>query len=414
MIWFRKKKDALAAPVVDDLRAEFPLLAQGGIAYLDSAATAQKPRAVLDAEREYYEKRNANVHRGVYKLADESTQAYEDARSSVASFFGAKSEEVVFTSGATHALNLGVHILDFALALKEGDEIVTTIAEHHSLFVPLQQVAKRTGANLVVVPLTNGTITAESIDERVTAKTKLIAVAHSSNVLGYTLDLKKIKKGRAILFVDACQSAVHCVVELGHIDALAVSAHKLYGPMGIGALVMKRTLLEDGEPLVFGGSMISSVTVDASSWAEPPARYEAGTPNVAGAVGFAAALKFLEQHRAVIEGREASLITKVEDVVVRHGTIIGEPKGKRTAPIVSFVIPDVHAHDVAQILDAFGVCVRAGQHCTQPLHDALGVSASVRVSLGAYSNDADVAKLDEGLAHARKVLGAKSEVSEKA
>jgi len=405
MIWFRKKKDEPAAPVQDALRAEFPLLVQSDLAYLDSAATAHKPRAVLSAEREYYEKKNANVHRGIYKLADESTQAYEDARKTVGEFFGAKPNETVFTSGATHALNLGVHILDYAVSLKQGDEIVTTVAEHHSLFVPLQQIAQRTGATLVVVPLTKGTITVESVDERVTAKTKLIALAQSSNVLGYTLDLKKIKKGRAILFVDACQSAVHADVELGHIDALAVSAHKLYGPMGIGALIMKQTLLENGEPLLFGGSMIQHVTVEQTTWAEPPARYEAGTPNVAGAVGFAAALQFLTQHKNAIMKREHELTTKAETIIAKYGTIIGQKKGTRTAPIISFVMKDIHAHDVAQVLDAFSVCVRAGQHCAQPLHDALGVVATVRVSLGAYTTEADLAKLDEGLAHAKKVLG---------
>jgi cysteine desulfurase/selenocysteine lyase len=360
---------------------------------------------VLDAEREYYERRNANVHRGVYKLADESTKAYEDARGTVAAFFGAKPEETVLTAGATHALNLAVHILDYALALKEGDEILTTVAEHHSLLVPLQQVAKRTGASLVVVPLTDGTITVESIDGRVTPKTKLIAIAHGSNVLGYTLDLKKIRKGRAVLLVDACQSAVHARIDLGHADALAVSAHKLYGPMGIGALVMKRTLLEDGEPLLVGGSMIRAVTVAESTWADPPTRYEAGTPNVAGAVGFAAALGFLGRHRDAIEGRERALTAKAEGIIARYATVIGQRPGTRTAPIIAFVMPDVHAHDVAQVLDAFGVCVRAGQHCTQPLHDALGVPATVRVSIGAYTVERDLERLEEGLAHAQKVLG---------
>jgi cysteine desulfurase/selenocysteine lyase len=404
-MWFRKKKDAPALLEIDALRTEFPLLVQHDVAYLDSAATAHKPRAVLDAEREYYEKRNANVHRGVYKLADESTQTYENARTAVASFFGAKPDEVVFTSGATHALNLGVHILDYALALKEGDEIVTTIAEHHSLFVPLQQVAKRTGATLVVVPLTDGTITAERISEHLTSKTKLIAVASSSNVLGYTLDVRKIKKGRAVLFVDACQSAAHARMELGHIDVLAVSAHKLYGPMGIGALVAKETLLEEGEPLLFGGSMIANVTVEDTTWAEPPARYEAGTPNVAGAVGFATALAFLQKNLPEASRREQELTLLAEETIKEFGTLIGQKAGTRTAPIISFVVDGVHAHDVAQVLDAFGVCVRAGQHCAQPLHDALGVAASVRVSLGMYTTRADIEKLREGLAHATKVLG---------
>ena len=405
MIWFRKKKDEPTTLAVDTLRAEFPLLAQSDIAYLDSAATAHKPFVVLNTEREYYEQKNANVHRGIYKLADASTTAYEEARQTVAAYFGGTADETVFTSGATHALNLAAHILESAVTLKEGDEILTTVAEHHSLLIPLQQLAKRTGATLVVTPLTNGTITVGSIMDLVTSKTKIIALAHSSNVLGYTLELRNIKKNRAILLVDACQSAAHTTVEIGHIDMIAVSAHKLYGPMGTGCLVAKRTLLENGTPLLFGGSMIEKVTTQESTWAPPPSRYEAGTPNVAGAVGFAAALRFIKTHYGEIEKREHSLTVQAEAIIAKYATLIGQRTGTRTAPIISFVMKDIHAHDVAQVLDAFGVCVRAGQHCAQPLHDALGITASVRVSIGAYTTPADLEKLEQGLIHAQKVLG---------
>lgn len=406
MIWFRKApKDESTANTVDVLRAEFPLLVQNDLAYLDSAATAHKPRIVLDAERQYYEQKNANVHRGVYKLADASTAAYEEARKEVSVFFGAKSDEVIFTSGATHALNLATHILEHAITLKEGDEILTTVAEHHSLLIPLQQLAKRSGATLVITPLTDGTVTIESVAERVNAKTKIIALAHSSNVLGYTLELRSIKKNRAVLLVDACQSAAHAGIELGQADMIAVSAHKLYGPMGVGALIAKQTLLENGQPLLFGGSMIEKVTEHESTWTLPPTRYEAGTPNVAGAVGFAAALAFIKMHHTAILKREHELTLKAETIIAKYATIIGQKQGTRTSPIISFVMKDVHAHDVAQVLDAFGVCVRAGQHCAQPLHDALGIVASVRVSIGAYNTAADLEKLEQGLLHAQKVLG---------
>lgn len=385
-----------------DPRQDFPLLAKAGVAYLDNAATTQKPRAVLDAERKFYEESNANVHRGIHKLAEAATSAYENSRAAIAKRFKASPEELVFTSGTTHAMNLAARILE--QLVRPGDEVLCTVADHHSTFVPFQQLAKRRGAVFVVVPLdTDKTITEKHISSYVTDKTRIIAIATASNVLGYSLDVSKIKKRKAVLVADAAQALAHGdLPTLKSADMVAVSAHKAYGPMGMGCLAAKHKLLEQGSPLLYGGSMIGHVNVQDTTWAEPPSRYEAGTPNVAGAVAFAAALDYLDSHRKEAEKREKALTEKTIAIVKKYATIIGPQK--KTAPIVSFVVPNVHAHDVAQILDGFGVAVRAGQHCCEPLHDVLGISASVRVSLALYNNDADVEKLETGLKRVREVF----------
>jgi cysteine desulfurase/selenocysteine lyase len=378
----------------------FPLLIAQKLSYLDNAATTQKPRVVLDAMSAYYTSANANVHRGVYKLADDSTQAYEDARHTVAKWCGVRDEEVIFTSGATHALNLAAHILE--AHLKPGDEIITTVAEHHALFVPFQQLAKRTGATFTVISLDeHKSMSAAHINKHVTAKTKIIAVSAMSNVLGYSLDVGKIQKKKALLVVDAAQSIRH-TTKYPAADFVAFSAHKLYGPMGVGILIGTRKLLAHGEPLVTGGAMIQRVTLDESTWTSAPARYEAGTPNVAGAVGLAAAIAFYEPFRSAAEKREQELTAKAAHIIRSHATLLGP--AARHAPVLSFTMERVHAHDVAQILDSVGVCVRAGHHCCQPLHDALSVEASIRVSLAFYNTDEDLAKLDEGLRKVREVF----------
>jgi cysteine desulfurase / selenocysteine lyase len=382
------------------VREQFPLLQAKPIAYLDNAATTHKPSAVLDALDKYYEERNANVHRGVYKLAEESTLAYEEARKTVAKALHASDEEIIFTSGATHALNLAAHIA--GQHVQAGDEILVTVAEHHSTFVPFQQLAKRKEAKFVVVHLENGTITEELINKHVTEKTKVIAVSAMSNVLGYSLDVAKIKKKHALLVIDAAQSIRHDV-SYKNADFVAFSGHKVYGPMGVGVLYGKKEHLEHAEPLLYGGSMIHEVDEQRSTWAETPARFEAGTPNVAGAVGLATAIDFYMPLRKDAEKTEMELTEKAAAIISKYGTVYG-PK-KRSAPIIAFNIPTAHGHDVAQILDGFGVCVRAGQHCCEPLHDQLAVPATVRVSLSFYNTDEDLAKLEEGLKQVRKVFG---------
>ena len=381
-----------------DPRKDFPLLAK--LAYLDNAATTQKPQAVIDREVEYYKKQNANVHRGIYKLAEESTKVYEDARHTVAKFLGAKDEEVVFTSGTTAAMNLAARILEETV--QPGDEILCTVAEHHSTFIPFQQLALRRKANFVVAPLANGTITEQHINSYVTKKTKIIAIMQTSNVLGYFLDISKIKKQNAILVVDAAQSIVHQEIKLGNADFIAFSGHKAYGPMGIGCLVAKKKLIQNAEPLFYGGSMIQKVSLQTSTWAELPSRFEAGTPNVAGAAGLASALKYYDEHRKYAAKREAELTDKALAIISKYATVYGP---KQRGPIISFTVKGVHAHDVAQVLDSFGVCVRAGHHCCEPLHDTLGIPASVRVSLAFYNNEEDLDKLEQGLKQVQKVFG---------
>lgn len=377
-------------------------LLEKDIAYLDNAATTQKPLAVLDAVDNYYRTTNANVHRGIYKLAEESTEAYESARRTVAKYLHAKEEEIIFTSGTTHSMNLAARILENIV--KPGDEILTTVAEHHSLFVPFQELAKRTRAKLVIVPLTNETITVDAINKYVTDKTRIIAISAASNVLGYTLDTKTIKKKQAVLVIDAAQAIRHQYI-FHNVDFIGFSGHKIYGPMGIGVLYGKKELLMKGEPLLTGGSMIQNVTLEHTTWAETPQRYEAGTPNVAGAVGLAAALIFTDKNSKAFEKTEAELTVKAITIIKKYARIIGPTQeNKERGPLISFVMEKVHAHDIAQILDQYGVCVRAGQHCCQPLHDSLGIEASVRVSIAGYNNETDIERLEEGLKKVREVF----------
>ncbi len=382
-----------ASPLVAFPSANFPLLAAQDIAYLDNGATTQKPTVVLDAMDQYYRTANANVHRGVYKLADTSTQAYEDARNVVAKYLDVHDDEVIFTSGATHSLNLAAHIL--SKHVKPGDEILTTIAEHHALFVPFQQLALRTGATFVVVPLTDEqSITVAQINKYVSSKTCIIAVSAMSNVLGYALDTSKITKGSARLVVDAAQSIRH-TKHYPNADFVAFSAHKIFGPQGVGVLQSRRELLKDGEPLITGGAMIQTVSEIKSTWTVAPARFEAGTPNVAGAVGLAAAIKFYEPLRKNAHEAEMALTHKAQAIVAKYCNIIG-PEIK-DGPIISFTMKDAHAHDIAQALDAYGVCVRAGHHCCQPLHAVLKVDASVRLSIAFYNTERDLERLEAGL-----------------
>jgi cysteine desulfurase / selenocysteine lyase len=380
-------------------REDFPLL-KSGIAYLDNASTSQKPQVVIDAMTKYYTEANANVHRGIYKLAEKSTEQYEEARHVVAKTLGVKDEEIIFTSGTTHSLNLAVSILEEHV--HPGDEILTTVAEHHSLFVPFQQLAKRKDAKFVVVHLEKGTITEEHINKHVTDKTKVIAVSAMSNVLGYSLDPSKIKKKKALLVIDAAQSIRHRA-DYKNADFVAFSGHKIYGPMGIGVLYGDKKILKEGKPLTYGGSMIHRVEEQNTQFAAAPARYEGGTPNVAGAVGLAAALTYYAPLRKDAEKVENALADQAAKIITKYAKLYGPEK--RTAPIVAFNVPSAHGHDVAQILDSFGVCVRAGQHCCEPLHDQLMIPATVRVSLSFYNTEEDLKKLEEGLNNVRKVFG---------
>ncbi len=401
---------------VDRVRDQFPILARRvhgrPLAYLDNAATTQKPRAVLDAVRRFYEERNANVHRGAYALSAEATEAYEGARARVARFLGAADpREVVFTRGTTEAINLVAWSLGFA-RLGAGDEILVTEMEHHSNIVPWQLVAARTGARLAVAPITDtGELDREAFRRRLSPRTRIVALAHVSNALGTINPVRELvaeaRSAGAIVLVDGAQAVPHLPVNVRDLgcDLYAFSGHKVYGPTGIGALWARRELLEEMPPWQGGGDMILEVRFEGSSWNEVPWKFEAGTPNVAGAVGLAAALDWVEE-----TGLEAIAAHEADLLAYATGRL-GEIEGlrilgssRRKAAVVSFVLEEVHPHDVATFLDADGIAVRAGHHCAQPVMDRYGVPATVRASFAAYNTRAEVDALVAALRKVREVF----------
>ncbi|MBX9927903.1 MAG: SufS family cysteine desulfurase [Gemmatimonadaceae bacterium] len=385
-------------------RGDFPLLAaQPTLCYLDSAATAQKPRAVLDAERAFYETANANPHRGAYAPSAAATDAYAHARRRIARFLGvADADTMLFTRGTTEAMNLLVtgwgrtHV-------RAGDRIVVTRLEHHANFVPWQQLALAVGAEFAIAELTaTQEIDLDDLRAKVTPNTKVIAFGHVSNAVGTinpVAELVAIAHGVGALAVcDGAQGAPHLAVSVDAlgVDAYAFSGHKLLGPMGIGGIVVRRSVLERMAPYQFGGDMIEFVGDQATTWHALPHRFEAGTPNAAGAVGLAAACDYLDalgmaqvrvHERALIEAADAALHA------VGGVRILGPSESARRSGVVSFMIDGVHPHDAATLLDGAGVCVRAGHHCAQPLMRSLGVAATVRASFYVYSTAEDVARL---------------------
>jgi cysteine desulfurase/selenocysteine lyase len=398
---------------VERVRADFPILSRqvrgGRLAYLDSAATAQKPRAVVEALSRFYFESNSNVHRGVHLLAEEATLAYDAARERVRQFLNAGSaEEIVFTSGTTAGLNLLAQGL--VGSLKPGDEIVLTIMEHHSNIVPWQLAAHRVGAVLRAVPvLPDGSLDLDELARLVNQRTRIVTVSHISNVLGTVAPVARMAalahQVGALVVVDAAQSAPHVRVDVRELgcDFLVFSGHKLYGPMGVGVLYGRRHLLERLPPWQGGGGMIERVTIEASSWAPPPTRFEAGTPPVAEAVGLAAAIDYLDAlDRGALEAHEAALLAEATERLqaIDGVRIIGTAPGK--VAVLSFVLEGIHPHDVGTILDARGVAVRAGHHCAQPLMRHFEVPATLRASFGLYNNRDDVDQLVEALGEARR------------
>jgi cysteine desulfurase/selenocysteine lyase len=402
------------------VRADFPILSRrigsGGqsrpLAYLDNAATTQKPLAVLQAVRSYYERSNANVHRSLHTLGEEATAAYEQARRRVARFLNARSPaEIVFTRGTTEAINLVA--ASYTRALKPGSEILLSEMEHHSNLVPWQLAARDRGLALRFLPLTSeGTLDLETLEDAAGPRLALIAVSLVSNVLGTINDLPRISsfaRRRGVpMLVDAAQAVGHLPVDVQALgcDFLAFSGHKMYGPMGIGALYGSERLLERMEPYMGGGEMIRSVSLESSTWNELPYKFEAGTPNVAGAVGLEAAIDYLEAL-----GRQAvrSYEEELSGYVLRRlrevpGLALFGPEEARTG-VFSFQLDGVHPHDAAQWLDAEGLALRAGHHCAQPLHARLGVQATARASLGLYNLAEEVDRLVDGLRRVREALG---------
>lgn len=379
-----------------------------GIAYLDSAASAQKPRQVLDAMRKFYEDSYANVHRGGYERAERATKRYEDARKTVAKFINASPKEVVFVRNATEAINLVARSWG-AKNVGKGTILLTQM-EHHSNIVPWQILAEHTGAKLRYVPITkDGLLDRTALSAELKKKPKFFAVTHVSNVLGTINPIKELiaeahKYGVPVL-VDACQSAPHMPIDVKSCDAdfLVFSGHKLYGP-SVGVLYAKRQILENMPPFLGGGEMIKQVFTTHSSWNEVPWKFEAGTPSIAGAVGLAAAIDYVTKlGMNKIVKHQQELTTYAMSKLKKNSlvTIIGP---KKRAGLISFTFGDMHAHDVATVLDHFMVCARAGQHCAQPLHDALGIPATTRVSFGIYNTKKDVDKFIKALGNAKEVF----------
>ncbi|AGX06070.1 MULTISPECIES: cysteine desulfurase [Bacillaceae] len=394
-----------------NIREHFPILNQEvngrPLVYLDSAATSQKPVQVIEALNEYYRGYNSNVHRGVHTLGTKATDAYEGAREKARKFINARSiEEVIFTSGTTSALNMVASSYG-GDNLSEGDEIVITYMEHHSNIIPWQQAAKRAGAVLKYVPLQeDGTISLEDVRKTVTSNTKIVSIMMVSNVLGVMNPIKDIARiaheNGAIMVVDGAQAAPHMKVDVQDLDCdfLAFSGHKMCGPTGIGVLYGKKQLLENMEPVLFGGEMIDFVDLYDSTWKELPWKFEAGTPIIAGAIGLGAAIDFLQEVGLEnIEAHEHRLAAYAMEKMssVEGMTIYGPKNAGERAGLVTFNLDDVHPHDVATVLDAEGIAVRAGHHCAQPLMKWLKASATARASFYLYNTEEDIDKLVEGL-----------------
>lgn len=396
-------------------RKDYPLLAKTpDLIYLDNAATTQKPSCVIEAEAQFYEKYNANPFRGVYELAEAATEQYEQARAAVAELLHANADEIVFTRNATESLNLIAYSLG-NLVLRPGDEILVSIMEHHSNLLVWQQAARRTGAVLRYLDCTqDGKITTEMVEEAVTQKTKIFAVTQISNVLGWKNDIQAFaeichRKG-CLIVADGAQSVPHIEVDVKALDVdfLVFSGHKMMGPMGIGALYGRKELLEAMPPFLCGGEMIDTVTRDGAVYAPVPHKFEAGTVNAAGAVGLMEAIRYLKEIGfETIERREAALTEYAVELLkkIPGVHILGSQNPKEHHSIVTFLVDDVHPHDVASILDMDHIAVRAGHHCAQPLLQHLKVSATTRASFAFYNTMEEVEALAASLSQVRRRMG---------
>ena len=405
-----------------EIRKDFPIFSKAmrgdnRLVYLDSGATSQKPFQVLDAERNFYETSNAAVHRGAHLLAEEASIAYEGARQVLADFLNAELDEVIFTKGATESINalaysFGNSDANSRFSLKPGDRIVVSELEHHANLIPWQQLAKRTGAELAWFPIdSDGRLDQSEIDSLINEKTKIVAITHQSNVLGTIVPLEKIVKRAhsvgAVVVLDACQSAPHFAIDvktLG-VDFLAFSGHKALGPTGIGILWGRSEYLNQMEPFLTGGSMIETVTMTEAKWAQSPKRFEAGVPNMAQAVGFAAAINYLNnlgmdnvaKHEKELTAYALDKFKELDKV-----KLIGPTDSVDRGSVISFTIEGIHPHDVGQVLDQYGVAVRTGHHCAWPLMKKLGLVGTTRASFYVYNDEADVDVLIESILKAQR------------
>ncbi|MBC2316293.1 cysteine desulfurase [Listeria booriae] len=401
------------------LQADFPILKQEvnekPLAYLDNAATSQKPKQVLDAVMKYYEWDNANVHRGVHTLAARATDAYEGSREKVARFIGARATaEVIFTRGTTTAINIVANSYG-AANLEPGDEIVISHLEHHSNLIPWQQLAKRKGAKLVYIDLdADATITVEAARKVINAKTKIVAIAHVSNVIGSIAPVREIADLAhavgAVILVDGAQAVPHMKVDVVALDAdfYAFSGHKMMAPTGIGVLYGKQEVLDAMAPSEFGGEMIDFVELYDSTWKPLPWKFEAGTPNIAGAIGLGAAVDYLESlgldavhaHEQVLTAYALDEMQKLDGI-----TIYGPLDAAKRCGLITFNLEGAHPHDIATVLDEEGVAIRAGHHCAQPLMKWLDVSSTARVSFYVYNTKQEVDQFIEGLKLTKEYFG---------
>ncbi len=385
-------------------KSDFPLLADGKIAYLDNAATTQRPKVVIDAIVDFYANHNANIHRGLYPLARESTEIYEGAHRTVAEFIGGKMEETVFVRNASEGLNLAAHV--FGQFIEKGDRIVVTLSEHHSNLLPWWRLARERGAELILIhPDETGVISKDRIEEELEKGAKLVAIQHASNVTGAIYDIASIAKtarrNGAYVVVDGAQSVPHVPVDVAElrIDALAFSAHKMLGPTGIGAVWIREDILNAAEPFLLGGDMIKSVSYRdgdlAVEWNDLPWKFEAGTPNIAGAAGFAAAVEYLSRigMERILRHEQELLEPLVDFLEERSIPYLGPRDVGQRGGIVAFNVPGKSPYAVAAYLGTQGICVRAGYHCAQPLHEVVGTTGTVRASVYVYNDSQDIERL---------------------
>ena len=396
-------------------KQDFPLLTVAeGFSYLDNAATTQKPQCVLDAINEYYRSENANPLRGLYDLSLKATDCYENSRKAAAEFLGAqKPGEIIFTRNTTESLNLAAYSLS-GMVLKPGDEILLTVMEHHSNLVPWQIAGKRTGAKLVYLyPDSTGQISEEQFLEKLSSRTKIVALTHVSNVLGCKLPLKKLAalahEAGAIVIGDGAQAAAHLSVDVKDLDVdfYACSGHKMYGPMGIGILYGKSEFLEKMPPFMTGGEMIDQVHEQSVTFAGIPEKFEAGTVNVEGAKGLHRALEYITQIGwPAIEKQEEKLMKAAFEELKKlpYVTIYGSPEPEEHIGVLAYNIEGVHPHDVSSILSAGNVAVRAGHHCAQPLMEYLGIGSCCRASFAIYNDEEDVERLVEQIKQVRRLF----------
>lgn len=399
----------LVAPRLLDLRGEFPAV-PADWAYLDAAATAQKPRAVIEAITRAYARDYATVHRGVYARSARMTEAYEAARAAAARFIGARADEIVFVRGATEAINLVAQSWGGA-TLRAGDRILLTELEHHSNIVPWRMLADRTGAAIDVAPLTaDGAIDTEALIALIGPRTRMVAIAHVSNVLGGVAEVKRIAAAAhaagALCLADGCQAAPRLAVDVAELgcDFYVFSGHKLYGPTGIGVLWARAELLAAMPPWQGGGAMIDEVRFERVTYATAPQKFEAGTPHIAGAIGLHAAIDWVDSVGIeALAAHEAALTALMRAELGRiPGVRLFGPE--QSAGILSFAVGEVHPHDVATILDESGVAIRAGHHCAQPLMAWLGVPATARASVSAHTTQADIERLVAGVERVRRIF----------